>query len=926
MKILHLEDNQEDAELVQQLLADEWPDCQITLVSTKAAYSAELARHDYDVILSDFSLIQFNGSEALQMARTGAPEIPFIFLSGNIGEDRAIEALRAGAQDYVLKDRVKRLATAIRRALRETEERKRLRATEADRERLSAILENTPDFVGLIAPDGHVIYLNRAGRQMLGLAGKSLPETFDIGKLHPPEVVHHLLNEWFPAASRDGTWSGESVLRASGERIIPVSQVVVAHRARNNAVEYFSTVMRDLTARKQSEALVNGQNQVLEMIAGGEPLAETLATLLRFIESQSADIICSILLLEDDSQRLRHCAAPSLPQTYTDSINGLAIGPTAGSCGTAAYLRATVIVADIETDPLWEPYRDLALSHGLRSCWSTPIFDVNHRMLGTFAVYQTHPGTPTERHRQLIDIGVHIAAICLSRHETEKQLRDQADILNKASDAIVVTDSGNRVTFWNQSAERTFGWSAAEAFGREDRDLFGAAAVAAIQSARKAGELSGEWRGELRLHSRDGRPLIMESRVTVIRDQAGHPQGRLSISTDITAKKKIEEQFFRAQRLESLGMLAAGIAHDLNNVLAPMLLAAPMLRDHASDPGDLRMISTLEKSAERGAALVRQILGFAQGADGEHSVLQAKHLLRDVAAFIEETFPKSIRLHDHIPADLWPVRANPTQLHQVLLNLCVNARDAMPDGGTLVLRGENCLLDEVAATELEGARPGPFLIFHVQDTGIGIPAEVLAHIWEPFFTTKGSGKGTGLGLSTVRGIVENHAGFVTVATAPGKGTTFRVYLPATENVAQPAGAGISSTPAPRGTGELVLVVDDEPNIRNMSAAMLSRHGYRVLTAADGAEAIALFAPRSKEIRVVITDLSMPNLDGAALAGVVRRLNPGVKIIAVSGLDAEARGEQSAGRFSHAFIVKPFRPEALLKTVHELLRAPRNPKS
>jgi len=919
MKILHLEDNFADAELVRDLLTDEWKDCEITLVSGRKDYATQLAAGGYDVILSDFSLIQFNGVEALEMAREQVPEIPFIFLSGNIGEDRAIAAVRAGAQDYVLKDRVKRLTTAIRRALRESEERKRLRATEADRERLTAIVENTPDFVGLIAPDGRLLYLNQAARHMVGPESGSLPEDFGISSIYPAEVVRHLLNEHFPAAVRDGTWSGESVLRIRDGITIPVSQILIAHRDESGAVDYFSTVIRDLTPREKSEALVNGQNQVLEMIAGGEPLNETLDTLLRFIERQSSDMICSILTLDDDERHLRHCAAPSLPDAYTAAVDGLAVGPAAGSCGTAAYRRAPVIVSDIETDQLWQSYRDLALPHGLRSCWSVPIFDLRHRLLGTFAVYQKRPGEPTERHRQLIDIATHIAAICLSRYETERQLRNQADILSKASDAIMVTDLNHRVVFWNDSAGRKFGWTAAEALGREDRDLFGSAAAAEIETMRKLVDQIGEWRGEMRLQSRSGQQLIVESSITVIRDQAGRPSGRLSISTDVTAKKKIEEQFFRAQRLESLGMLAAGIAHDLNNVLAPMLLAAPLLRDHTTDPSDLRLLGTLEKSAERGAALVRQILGFAHGADSEHHLIQAKHVLRDVANFVEETFPKSILCQSYIPSDLLPVRANPTQVHQVLLNLCVNARDAMPDGGTLTLRGENISLDEIAATELEGARPGSFLVLHVQDTGTGIPPEVLAHIWEPFFTTKESGKGTGLGLSTVRGIVENHSGFVTVATTPGKGTVFRIYLPATVSTVRQSAGGAKPAPTPDGTGELILVVDDEPSIRNMAAAIFTRHGYRVLTASDGAQAIALFAPRSKEIRAVVTDLSMPNLDGATLAGVIHRLNSAVKIIAMSGLGADADGAKPNIPFSDAFIAKPFRAEELIAAVHELLK-------
>jgi len=919
MRILHLEDSPPDAELVRELLVQEWPECEVTTVSTRDRYLGEL-RGNYDLILSDFGLVGFDGGDALRLARETVPSTPFIFLSGNIGEDRAIDAVRAGADDYVLKDRPLRLVTAIRRAFRESQERKKLRAIETERERLAATLESSPDFVGQAGPNGEVLYLNDAARRLLRLPPDTDPTTLFFPDFHPPEVRHLIEKDYLPTATARGRWSGENVLLDHEGNRIPVAQSIICHRATDGSVAYFSTLIRDLTERKQREDFFNGQNQVLEMIAGGEPLDETLDTLLRVIEHQADEMICSILVVTEAGTQVRHAAAPRLPRSYIDVIDGTAIGPAAGSCGTAAYRRAPVVVSDIARDPLWENYREAALAHGLHACWSTPIFDIQHRLVGTFAVYMRQPGTPSPRHIHLIDVAVHIAAICFSHHETERRLRDQADILQKAGDSIAVTDLQDRITFWNASAARTLGWAPAEAQGRSLRELLGESVLRDIETARAGAPPNADWRGELHLLHRDGHPVVVDARITVLRDGIGDIQGRLIIATDITEKRRIEEQFFRAQRLESLGMLAAGIAHDLNNVLAPMLLAAPMLRDHATDPNDIRLIATLEKSAERGAALVRQILGFAHGADGGHRVIQVKHLLRDVATFIQETFPKSITLDDHIPSDLWPIKANPTQIHQVLLNLTVNARDAMPDGGTLTLRGENTVLSPEAANEIPGGRPGNFLLLQVEDTGTGISPDVLPRIWEPFFTTKDAGKGTGLGLSTVRGIVDTHGGFVSLHTTPGKGTAFRIYFPAevapSSTAAAPASIPIAKS---RGNEDLVLVVDDEPSIRNMSAAILTRHGYRVLTAADGAEGISLFAPRAREIRVVVTDLNMPNLDGAAFASVVQRLNPAVKIVAVSGLGQD--NQTRAATFAHAFLIKPFRPDALLTTVHDLLHAP-----
>ncbi|HEY4989376.1 MAG TPA: ATP-binding protein [Opitutaceae bacterium] len=386
---------------------------------------------------------------------------------------------------------------------------------------------------------------------------------------------------------------------------------------------------------------------------------------------------------------------------------------------------------------------------------------------------------------------------------------------------------------------------------------------------------------------------------------------------DPGAKKRLDEQHLRTQRLESIGMLASGIAHDLNNVLAPIILAAPILREHATNPEDQRMIASLEKSAERGVELVKQILTFAHGADNVPQLVDIKDLLQETLAATAETLPKNIIVAHNFPSNLWPIMADPTQIHQVLLNLCVNARDAMPSGGTLSISAENALLDEATARKIEGARPGAWIVLHVEDTGTGIPPEVLEHIWEPFFTTKGSGKGTGLGLSTVRSIVENHNGFVSLKTQAGRGTTFRVYLPVPEVPAKPIMSAVAPTKGERGNGELVLVVDDEPQIRDITAAMLARNGYRVLTAGDGAEAVALFATRSGEIQVLITDLVMPNIDGAALANIAHHSNPAVKILAMSGLSSAGRNGKME-RYGGAFLFKPFKIKALLEAVNGLL--------
>ncbi len=509
-----------------------------------------------------------------------------------------------------------------------------------------------------------------------------------------------------------------------------------------------------------------------------------------------------------------------------------------------------------------------------------------------------------------------------ARLRGEERLREQAELLDKAGEAIVTTDLECRVRFWNNGAARMLLWDAAQMGGRRLQEIFAAGEASDAGSLAAALAAGRDWRGEVRAQRREGGPLYLEASVTVLRDSAGRVDGWLIFGSDITERKALEEKFLRAQRLESIGMLAAGIAHDLNNVLAPIGMASSLLRMRLSSAPDLKLIDTLEKSVTRGSGLVKQILGFAHGVTGERRTLQVKHLMRDITGMITQTFPKSVELAEHIPTDLWPVRGNATQIHQILLNLCVNARDAMPEGGRLRVRGENRRLDAAAARAIPGARPGPWTVIEVGDSGTGIPPDVVARIWDPFFTTKGVGKGTGLGLSTVRGIVQTHEGFVTLETEVGKGTTFRVFLPAAD-VPETAGADAAAKPVAAGRGQLVLVADDEDSIREIISSVLTAAGYVVETAADGLAAAALCAERSGTFALLITDYDMPGLDGAKLAEFVRSRDPGTRVLAVSGLADEDSGQAHASlKFGDAQLGKPFTAAQLLERVGHLLAPPR----
>ncbi|MHB8522218.1 MAG: PAS domain S-box protein [Limisphaerales bacterium] len=498
-------------------------------------------------------------------------------------------------------------------------------------------------------------------------------------------------------------------------------------------------------------------------------------------------------------------------------------------------------------------------------------------------------------------------------------LQEQARLLDLATDAIFVRDLEDHVQYWNSGAERMYGWTAAEATGRKVAELL--QRDAAVPDTPNQQLLQdGEWAGELRKCRKGGPGLTVYSRWTLVRDDQGRPKSVLAIDTDVTEKKTLEAQFLRAQRLESIGTLASGIAHDLNNILAPIQMAAQLLREESSQAEREKMLDTIATSAERGAGIVRQVLTFARGVEGERVLVQLRHLVRDLAKIMKETFPKNITVRTHAPKDVWPVTSDATQMHQVLLNLCVNARDAMPNGGTLSISLENLSADESYVSMTPEARVGPYVVVEVKDTGTGIPPAVLERIFDPFFTTKPLGSGTGLGLSTALGIVKSHRGFFSVTSLVNQGSTFRVFLPATMT----AEAGLGETPmvaAPSGQGELVLVVDDELAIREVTERMLKRNGYTVATAVDGADALAVYSQQLSPVRVVLTDIMMPEMDGPALVRVLRKISPDLPVIASTGVGQGDKIDELQTLGVKLFLRKPYMADDLLRALKDALSPP-----
>ncbi|HEX4140644.1 MAG TPA: PAS domain S-box protein [Candidatus Methylacidiphilales bacterium] len=505
-------------------------------------------------------------------------------------------------------------------------------------------------------------------------------------------------------------------------------------------------------------------------------------------------------------------------------------------------------------------------------------------------------------------------------NRVKHQIEEQKALLDRTQDAILIFEPEGRILYWNKGAERIYGWSATEAAGR----FIGEFIHSDIHKFRDVNRLvmdTGEWTGEMHHLNRERHELIMESRWWLVRDKDGRPKSILAINTDVTEKRRIEVQFMRAQRMESLGILAGGIAHDLNNILTPIMLSIDVLKSMTVDSHQKSILETIELSARRGSDIVQQVLSFARGMEGQRIVIQPKYLLKDIEHIVNDTFPKDIRLELILPHDTWSILGDPTQVQQVLLNLCVNARDAMVNGGTLTIKTENCMADEHYVAMNHQAKLGSYVAISVTDVGMGMPPDILDSIFEPFFTTKELGKGTGLGLSSVKAIVKNHGGFINVYSEIGRGSTFKVYLPAqTAPSEAPQQRGSKDDELPRGAGETILVVDDEASILTITSETLQAFGYNVVTANNGAEAVAIYAQQKESISAILTDLSMPVMDGRATIYAMLKINPKAKIIAMSGMDeSESVAKASVAGIKH-FISKPYTAATLLKALRALQEA------
>jgi len=678
------------------------------------------------------------------------------------------------------------------------------------------------------------------------------------------------------------------------------------------------SIIHDVSERKRAESVVGKTSRILEMVASGVQVERIYDAICRMHEEMHPRMRASILRLQGN--QMFHCSAPSLPEEYCEAINGSEIGPSAGSCGTAAFLGKEVIVEDIATDPLWADYKALALAHGLRACWSQPIIGSDGNTLGTFAMYFDQATGPDSHELMEIRNASRLVAIVMEKEQRESLLLKLSRAIEQAGESVIITDHLGTIEYVNPSFTRITGYSAGDVIGKNPRVLkSGLQSDEYYQRMWKALSSGQTWQSTIVDRRKDGTEYPALMTISPIRDGAGVISHYVGIQQDMTEHEQLEERFRQAQKMEALGTLVGGIAHDFNNMLAGMTGNLYLARKKVEDRPDIMgKLDNVVSLSFRASEMIKQLLTFARKSHVDMQPFGLTTFLKEASKLSEASIPENIRFDSVFCPDELVVRGDATQLQQVVMNLLNNARDAVEGvpAPRIRMQLEDFRADQAFMDKYPDLNARLLAHLSIADNGSGIGDEDLAHIFEPFYTTKEVGRGTGLGLAMAYGAIRSHGGVIEVESNPG-GTTLHVYLPLIEEKSM-ASLDEAGTDLVSGHGELILIVDDNANVRDVATEVLQAIGYRVLEASDGLEAVERFTEHGKDIALVIMDVVMPRLGGVEAAERIRRLDPDARIVFATGYDMEELSNSQMPSDKYVTLSKPYNIEELSKVISEQL--------
>jgi PAS domain S-box-containing protein len=686
--------------------------------------------------------------------------------------------------------------------------------------------------------------------------------------------------------------------------------------------------------QKLAETLSLLYKNVLELISTQASLFEALECLCKFMEKQFPELVCSILLLDSDGITLRHGAAPSLPPAYNTAVDGLKAGPAAGSCGTAVYRRERVVVGDIATDPLWKNVSEMALSHGLQACWSTPIISRSEKVLGTFAVYYREARDPDPRHLYMVECATHLAGVAIERDRADKDLNAAEtryrSLVENLPAITYIAEVGvlGRWLYVSPQIQSILGFSPEEWIADPSNwinHIHGDDRERALEAETRFWEIGGMYHAEYRMFAHDGKAIWLRDDAVYLKTADAQKPLMQGVLHDITEHRQLEDQLRQSQKMEAVGQLAGGVAHDFNNLL--MIIHGRTERILERSNGDEHIqkdAHEIKAAADRANALTRQLLAFSRKQVLQPRVLDMNHVVGEVSKMLHRLIGEHIEIQLGKPSSLWPVRVDQGQMEQALLNLALNARDAMPNGGSLMIAARNVEIGGERSGENGPLRPGRYVVLEVSDTGTGMDAETQGHVFEPFFSTKDLGKGTGLGLASVYGVVKQSGGWISFRSKLGHGTTFLIHLPAASGEPQTHLPGEHASAALHIKGsETILVVEDEDQIREMVCQYLQQNGYTVLHAKNGQDALEIAKCYRGSIHLLLTDVVMPQVGGHELAKDLKQLRPRCRVLLTSGYPEHSTLIGSSADQNTEILQKPYALNRLAGKVRELLDAPEN---
>ena len=882
-RLLFVEDSQADLELVQRELRAAGIAYSAEIVCRFEDFVRRISEDTFDAVLSDFRLPGWEGLDALHELQRRGRDTPFLLVTGTLGEAKAVECMKLGVTDYILKDHLARLPLALRQAVeaRELKEQQRRIAEElwSSESKLGLLLSQLPA----------IIWTTDQNLRVTSLTGAALANLSLEFRNHHGLPLDQLLDPKHPAIpAHRRALAGESLeFEAEIEGCTFESRV---EPLRNLAGTISGCLYLALDATEKKRRLTELRSREDDLRRANQTLGALIAAAPEAI----------VALDRNSLVRIWNPAAERMFGWTLDEVQG---GPLPNIPASRAEEHALLL------EVLAQGGR-LAGLETQRQRKDGSLFDVS---LSAAALPSQGAGEGDPLAPAIIAVLQDITA--RKRAETEK-LRLSAAI-EQSADAVIMSDPEGVIQYVNPSFSSLSGYSREEAIGRLTNLLKSGRHSQAFYQELWSTILGGQtWRGEFENQRKDGSIIPVEAVITPVRGPRGEITAFICIEHDVTERRTLEHQLLQAQKFEAIGQLAGGIAHDFNNVLAAILGMAELGKLDA--PEGTRIRERLEKichHAVKAVALTRQLLAFSRQQHLERRDLNLNHAIAEVTSLLSESLGSDIEMRTQLASGLEGVHADSAQIEQVLMNLCVNARDAMPRGGTLTISTENVRLDDSAARLHPGAKPGAYVSMTVADSGIGMDAATLERIFEPFFTTKPPGRGTGLGLATVYGIVKQHGGFVEVKSAPGQGATFHIFLPSASGAVEERPVESDSGPVPGGT-ETILLAEDHEGLRELISESLEALGYSVLAARDGLEAVELFERKKDSVNLLVLDVVMPRLRGPDAYLRIQELGGSVPVIFCTGYSAETVLVETLS--GHRVLHKPYPARELARLIRVLL--------